>query len=192
MQKSRGVAGSFAPASQLTKFMPIKRWMHYEFSYGPYLQTIYSEAEMAAALGMTVSHLRAQILSGRYSYHCTTRDSQGRERYEFQPESWEHNLAVKASLKRGARQKRTPEYWREYNNEWNRRKRRERQAAPDYRPPVAGLTGEQNSRAKLTWPKVRQIRKLHPKGHSTRQLAQRFGVAQATITAILQNRTWKE
>ena len=72
--------------------MPEKRIIKYEMSIFPTLQTIYSESEMAAALGISVRALRARIRQGKYCYHCTRRDQSGVLRYEFQPEAYRDNL----------------------------------------------------------------------------------------------------
>lgn len=51
--------------------------------------------------------------------------------------------------------------------------------------------GEKNGLAKLCEADVRAILKLHRKGRTQRELAERFGVSAATIWYLLDGRTWK-
>jgi hypothetical protein len=53
-------------------------------------------------------------------------------------------------------------------------------------------TGEEHGAAKLTWPAVRDVRRLHAAGWSCYRLARQLGVHPGTITAIVKNRTWVE
>lgn len=53
--------------------------------------------------------------------------------------------------------------------------------------------GEKHGRAKLSWKKVRKIRKLYIRGkYGQRKLAKRYGVALRTISTIVHNLAWKE
>lgn len=55
------------------------------------------------------------------------------------------------------------------------------------------LVGESNNLAKLTWTKVRKIRRLWASGNYTKQqLADSFGVTRANIYYIVTDKTWKE
>lgn len=54
------------------------------------------------------------------------------------------------------------------------------------------VTGENSSRAKLTWKKVRSMRKLHSKGITQNELAKRFGVVEGNVWSIVNNKNWKE
>lgn len=52
-----------------------------------------------------------------------------------------------------------------------------------------GATG----RPKLTWKKVREIRRRYASGRTTQeQLAKRFAITQGAISALLCGRTWRE
>lgn len=53
-------------------------------------------------------------------------------------------------------------------------------------------SGENNSLSKLTWEKVRQIRKLNKDGLSNRKIAAMFDVSSTTICSIVNNLSWKE
>jgi hypothetical protein len=55
-----------------------------------------------------------------------------------------------------------------------------------------GFPGEKNPRAKLTWELVRAIRCGKWRGDSHQAVAEKLGVAQTTISAIMRDRTWKE
>jgi len=50
--------------------------------------------------------------------------------------------------------------------------------------------GEKNGRAKLTHKKVSRARALYTQGWSQQRIAERFGVAQTTISRLLLNRNW--
>lgn len=53
--------------------------------------------------------------------------------------------------------------------------------------------GEEAGAAKLTWEKVKKIRKLHKEGkHNQPMLGRMFNVTQANINCIVNNKTWKE
>ena len=52
--------------------------------------------------------------------------------------------------------------------------------------------GERNGSARLTWTKVREIRKLLKEGLSSVQLAKLFEVSRSNIDRIKLNNTWKE
>lgn len=54
------------------------------------------------------------------------------------------------------------------------------------------LVGENSVNAKLTWEKVREIRKQLSEGARVKDLAQQYGVSSGTITYIKQQKTWKE
>ena len=52
--------------------------------------------------------------------------------------------------------------------------------------------GELNGRARLSWRKVRRIRRLYDTGDCTiRELGKRFGVAASTINYVVNHRTWR-
>jgi hypothetical protein len=51
--------------------------------------------------------------------------------------------------------------------------------------------GDKGGLAKLTWEQVRELRSLRGKVSRT-QLCKRFGIARATLQAILNNKTWVE
>lgn len=56
-----------------------------------------------------------------------------------------------------------------------------------------GRTGELNHTSKLTWERVRMIRKVYATGKYTQQqIADKLGVSQTTIGHIVTNRTWRE
>ena len=53
------------------------------------------------------------------------------------------------------------------------------------------VSGEQNGNARLDWPAVCTIREMYASGnHTTRSLAPRFGVSQATIWRVVTGQTW--
>lgn len=52
--------------------------------------------------------------------------------------------------------------------------------------------GEQHPKAKLTWPAVREIRRLIAAGFTENALALEFGVCGSTIHRIAVNKIWKE
>jgi len=52
--------------------------------------------------------------------------------------------------------------------------------------------GEDNGRAKLTWNKVRNIRKRYKAGENRMNLANEYGVHWSTINRIVKNKRWKE
>ncbi len=60
----------------------------------------------------------------------------------------------------------------------------------------AAMKGEKNPRSKLTWKKVRQIRKEYVKGRenewNTVALGKKYGVNKTTISGIIRNKIWKE
>lgn len=59
--------------------------------------------------------------------------------------------------------------------------------------PLAPYAGEVSTSAKLTWGKVREIRKLHRElDWALKTLAHKFSVSEFTIGAILRNEIWKE
>lgn len=66
------------------------------------------------------------------------------------------------------------------------------------RPELKGQSGETNSKAKLTWVVVREIRSRIPnaKGRGPDQgmsaLARELGVSHITISQIVRHRTWRE
>lgn len=53
-------------------------------------------------------------------------------------------------------------------------------------------TGDKNGNAKLTWGKVREIRKLHESGVKKYLIASSFGISPSTVGNITNNQTWKE
>jgi hypothetical protein len=57
---------------------------------------------------------------------------------------------------------------------------------------TARLRGEAANVHKLTWAKVREIRRLVADGAPTRHVAAEFGVTQATISHITTKKTWVE
>lgn len=52
--------------------------------------------------------------------------------------------------------------------------------------------GESNNKAKLTWEKVREIRKLSKEGMRPKQLAELFNISMGRISAIIYNKAWIE
>jgi len=56
---------------------------------------------------------------------------------------------------------------------------------------AALLSGENKPNSKLTWGKVREIRKLYKDGYGRAQLARMYGVGATTIFSIVHNLTWK-
>jgi IS30 family transposase len=50
--------------------------------------------------------------------------------------------------------------------------------------------GEHNGRAKLSIDDVREIRRLASEGWLQRQIADRFGIAQVTVSGIINRRLW--
>jgi hypothetical protein len=53
-------------------------------------------------------------------------------------------------------------------------------------------SGEDHPLSKLTWDKVREIRRLSSEGASSRQLAVQFCVTKENICMVVKNKTWKE
>ena len=59
--------------------------------------------------------------------------------------------------------------------------------------PLEPYRGEAGTGAVLTWPDVREIRRLHRERQMTlKSLAHRFGVSEKTISDIVNFRTWRE
>lgn len=54
------------------------------------------------------------------------------------------------------------------------------------------VKGEAHYSAKLTTEKVHEIRRLGIIKMSIKKIAERFGVSESTVTAILRGRTWKD
>lgn len=52
--------------------------------------------------------------------------------------------------------------------------------------------GEQNPNAKLTWKKVKEIRKLAKEGKKKKDLSIQFGVALRTISCVVKGERWRE
>lgn len=52
------------------------------------------------------------------------------------------------------------------------------------------MTGEQNGRAKLTWPQVTEIRQRYQDGEKQYVLAAEFGTARSVIGGIVRNELW--
>jgi hypothetical protein len=67
----------------------------------------------------------------------------------------------------------------------------ERSLTTPYMGPHGALEAEHSLTAILTPEKVREIRDLHSKGVSRRELAGRYGVAVDTIRGVVTGRTWK-
>lgn len=63
-------------------------------------------------------------------------------------------------------------------------------AFPRYRRPAS--PGESNPAAKLTWEIVRGIRSYECHGQSQQKIADKYGVTQSTVSAILLHKIWKE
>lgn len=57
--------------------------------------------------------------------------------------------------------------------------------------PQRQARGEQQGSAKLTEAKVREIRRLHSLGHSSKALAVQFGISQSTAHTIISRKGWK-
>jgi predicted DNA-binding protein (UPF0251 family) len=57
--------------------------------------------------------------------------------------------------------------------------------------PRTWLTGEAHTQAKLTWPKVDEIRKRYAAGENQYELAAAFGVSQPVISSVVRHATWK-
>jgi hypothetical protein len=55
---------------------------------------------------------------------------------------------------------------------------------------VGFARGERHGSSKLTAEQVREIRRAHADGVQQHQLAQRFGVVQATVYSIVSRRRW--
>lgn len=51
--------------------------------------------------------------------------------------------------------------------------------------------GTRHGRAKLTWGKVRRMRRERPK-YSISQLAERYQISEGVVCAVIKKRTWKE
>jgi len=63
---------------------------------------------------------------------------------------------------------------------------------PDY---IYNYCGESVYASKLTWEKVREIRRIYKPGDlefGCRALAKRYGVSASTISSIVKGDTWKE
>ncbi len=57
---------------------------------------------------------------------------------------------------------------------------------------MAALSGSKHHNAKLTAAKVRQARKTHAAGKkSIKALAEKYGVANQTMWAVVHGKTWK-
>lgn len=52
--------------------------------------------------------------------------------------------------------------------------------------------GEKNPNAKLNWSKVKEIRYKAEKGEAKKTLAEQYGVALRTISAIVKREYWRE
>ncbi len=52
--------------------------------------------------------------------------------------------------------------------------------------------GEENPHAKLTWEKVREIRRLAKEGKTRKELSAMFGVALRTISCVVKGERWRE
>jgi len=52
------------------------------------------------------------------------------------------------------------------------------------------VRGEENGKSKLTADIVREARSLIAAGHSSREVAERFGVTKGAIQAMREGRTW--
>lgn len=52
--------------------------------------------------------------------------------------------------------------------------------------------GEKNPASKLTWEKVRDIRRRVFNGETQRSVAKRYGVGHQNIGHIIKNKTWRE
>lgn len=58
---------------------------------------------------------------------------------------------------------------------------------------MAALSGAKHHNAKMTAAKVRQARKTHAGGKKTiKALAEKYGVANQTMWAIIHRKTWKD
>lgn len=76
--------------------MPEEVLLDYKLS-GRQTVTVYSEAEMADALGLTCVQLRHELSSGNLVYHAHPSATDNRE-YEFSAESYNTNLVLWACL----------------------------------------------------------------------------------------------
>jgi len=52
--------------------------------------------------------------------------------------------------------------------------------------------GRQSTRVKLTLAIAREIRMMHSRGYTERELAKEFNVHHTTIHQVVSNQTWKE
>lgn len=52
--------------------------------------------------------------------------------------------------------------------------------------------GEESPNSKLTWEKVRDIRKRSESGETQRSIAARYGIDKSNVAAIIRKKTWKE
>lgn len=52
--------------------------------------------------------------------------------------------------------------------------------------------GEKNPNAKLTWKKVREIRKRAGNGEKKKDLSETYGVALRTVSAVVRREHWRE
>ena len=52
--------------------------------------------------------------------------------------------------------------------------------------------GEKNPNAKLNWEKVREIRRRAENGEKRKDLAEEFGVALRTVSAVVKREFWRE
>lgn len=52
--------------------------------------------------------------------------------------------------------------------------------------------GEKNPHAKLNWKKVKEIRKRAEDGEKKKTLAEQYGVALRTISAVVKGEYWRE
>lgn len=51
---------------------------------------------------------------------------------------------------------------------------------------------EDRSTSKLTWNKVKEIRRMYDIGYTQTKLAERFGVSTTCIYKIIHNKSWKQ
>ena len=58
--------------------------------------------------------------------------------------------------------------------------------------PIKGNTGTKSPNHKLTMNKVRNIRKLHLEGYTSKYFTERFGISKSSVSKIINNRQWPE
>lgn len=103
-----------------------------------------------------------------------------------------YNIDENPSDKSG---KNNPFYGKKHSQETKQRLREAaRNRSPELKKKMGAKNrGEGNHKAKLTWEKVREIRRIYSEGGQTqRSLASEYGVSKGAIQALLEGKSWIE